>query len=619
MAQAGKRLTILRIIALLSVTALAGPLLASPLIDAASPDEPDVSSEVTTFEMPVKGDPFPTVFEELLPGSGDQPSSRPEHMLPSGAVFYGFRTQDDYPDNGIVLNSGEAVPRDFAGYGLKVLNLRGGGCFPVAPDAFFTCLKEQDANGNIYTVMKKRERWTVRYTYTAPGPGVETLLEDKTVSWVTLSNGVTCMSPYLYGCTLSGQSMNDLAYWTSGRSNSCAMRLGPGYKVQLYYQYSRYRGDETIPPSEPVWVPETVPATSTTLAKPGMLVPVFENEAGAGSLDWRLDPGEKALRAHFDPPRINPAVPERWPDKGDKTVTNVGGVKNTQIDAGKSKLIVEASECGTPYANVHVTGTAEFVDDSGGHTHSVAGAVNTPPGSKVVTFPAIKGDTDANGRLEIDGIIAGEFAGQYDVQVETTNLRVPGLTAWPAKARPARLTVGFRNLVPLANVCSIPRLGGLICSMIVPVGYNNQSGCGSGLCDNHRNVSLYGHPKLLMFIAKMAALYRKETKNSDAVLPINDMSLPLGGGFDIAGNWQVWKDVPNPAGGKFPFDGHITHRHGIDVDVNRWVKINGVEISVNEEKLDLVVQVLKGKKITEPTIHYRIPKSEIDSVVGDVK
>ncbi|MHB0970837.1 MAG: hypothetical protein ACYC9N_03670 [Thermoanaerobaculia bacterium] len=99
-------------------------------------------------------------------------------------------------------------------------------------------------------------------------------------------------------------------------------------------------------------------------------------------------------------------------------------------------------------------------------------------------------------------------------------------------------------------------------------------------------------------------MYRKDV-DATAILPVNDLSLPAGGAFEFPGNWLL--------------KSHISHRIGTDFDVNESATVNGVVYTIDEAELDKVVKSLGGLKMTEPTIHYRLPKTQIDAIVGSIR
>ncbi|MGA7614830.1 MAG: penicillin-insensitive murein endopeptidase [Thermoanaerobaculia bacterium] len=452
------------------------------------------------------------------------------------------------------------------------------------------------------TVPKKRERWLVRYMYVDPAGG-ERLLRDQSVLWATLSNGTTCFEPYFYGCQVSGTSWDYLDWWTSGVAVSCDLPLGAGYQTRIYYQYSRYSGSEPVPSGEDEWVPATVAATNAMLDQPGKLIAWND-----GSDQWssELRPGEHAFRVSLDRARINPSVPKRSISKKDPTVTNVGGDTRDQIDPGEARIVVDASECGDFYAGVHFAGTIDYVSGSGGHVH-LDSHDTTPPTTYIATQQGtvsdapstFSGTTGSSGRWTSSPITAGTFAGAYDIKAHTDNLSPGSTVAVPRDAGPVRLTIGFANLVSLWTI--FPS------NAIISVGAENTPvvNCTSQQCDNHKDLSQYGHPDLLTFIQEVAARYRRDV-DPNALLPVNDMSLPWGGAFEFPGDWQL--------------KSHISHRIGIDFDVNASAVVNGVTYTINEADLDtVVVTKLKGLKIIEPTIHYRLPKKQIDAIVRSIK
>lgn len=80
------------------------------------------------------------------------------------------------------------------------------------------------------------------------------------------------------------------------------------------------------------------------------------------------------------------------------------------------------------------------------------------------------------------------------------------------------------------------------------------------------------------------------------VIQFNDMSLPWGGMFDMNGDWNVKS-------------GHVTHRTGTDVDVDRWV--NGKEINCDADYT--LKKAMRHVRITYNVNNKGFPKLECES------
>jgi len=523
---------------------------------------------------------------------------QPEWGLPMGVAIYDFVNQSDWPDYangtgnmGQIVGSGGSTPRDHAAVGMEVSYLSGGGCFPPTPGAPpNTCLQEPDATGTPRAVQKERERWILRFTQTDQASGTELKLNDWLIFWNRhLSNGTSCISLYNNLCLATGVSLDSVDKAILGFSLGCARPLNAGYEGQLYYQYSRYPFGE-VPAGEDEWVPATIPATTTKLDQPGLLL--WHQPFG-------MMPGEAAFSVHPTATAIRPSIPLRSISLNDSSITNVGGRSIDKILAGRTRVVVEAKECGVPFPNVVFNGTIEHTAGSGGHVHSVSTSVDPPSGAVSNAPSSFEGTTNHDGLWQSPfEIEAGEFAGRYQISASTPDLRIDPSHPWPATAHPVTLSVAFSGFRHISNVAAG--------TPIRPVGNNNTNACGDAMqCDNHKDSSHFGHPWLLTFIESMAYHYTTEV-DPTAVLPINDMSLPTGGAFELAGNWSVAKG-----------ESHVSHRHGVDVDVNRSITIGGRLVNIDVDSLtDIVEKVLLGKQIPEGPIHYRMNDSLIDVIAG---
>lgn len=63
--------------------------------------------------------------------------------------------------------------------------------------------------------------------------------------------------------------------------------------------------------------------------------------------------------------------------------------------------------------------------------------------------------------------------------------------------------------------------------------------------------------------------------SSGRILSVNDISLPKGGVFDLKLNWKGGQRNPDGTLTRF---GHVEHREGNDVDINRRDPISGIEL-----------------------------------------
>lgn len=131
--------------------------------------------------------------------------------------------------------------------------------------------------------------------------------------------------------------------------------------------------------------------------------------------------------------------------------------------------------------------------------------------------------------------------------------------------------------------------------------------CETQNCDNHKGFGHYGLLEMHDFVRALPKVFQNFVGSGR--IGINDMSLPFGGTFDIAGSWST--------------SFHISHRAGYDVDVDMQVyKADGSfdHAMTAIEKADFIAAVeteLKGRIVTEPTIHFRLPGQTIDRLIGE--
>lgn len=213
------------------------------------------------------------------------------------------------------------------------------------------------------------------------------------------------------------------------------------------------------------------------------------------------------------------------------------------------------------------------------------------------------GTTGRDGTAPAITLKTGIVAAGVRIKAVTTNL-LPGTSpAVPFESPVAGLKVAFRNLQPF-----VPDT-----SYVVTTGSHNNTpaepyACGDPLpakdqrCDNHRDQNLSGSAVLLRNASIFAAFYYQQFGHK---LRLNDMSLPGGGVFEIAGNWNAGE--------------HWYHRVGVDVDVSRHVLDANGNVLVGALHLAWLTKWIKinlqGKRIREGPIHYRLSADEIDEVI----
>lgn len=562
-------------------------ILALPL--AVSAEEWHPRSQVRQQEQP-----GPLSFDELTrpdihvprPDTNG-PRSSTERQEPS---YIGLRTWErdedlpsrDYAGRPTAVSPNVPVPRSNSRIGIELLWIQGGGCMPNPVGA--GCLQEQVLINGVPTMVNvpmMQEQWILQVTYKDPSQAnaTEQILSESSLiySAQTPKYGLQCFN--IYPCDYFGISYNPaLEYW-SGFQPGCANKLGSGYTARVYYQYSRYRNETEVPPGAIRWLPS--------------------DPAPMREWTFKLGPRADALKVSAQSPWITPKVPARTPTTG---ATATGGKIIKELKAGTTTLSVEASECGTPL-NVEFKLDAEWVRSSNQHLHTVSKNF-TPPLDDVLTFPTTSGTTGRNGRDD-QVVTAGEIGGTVAFTASTQNL-FPGQTP-PVSftTKPYEVNVGFtgfRNLQLNAD--------------IIKVGHNNQTYCSAGHCDDHKNSVHWGRDELLPYVLQLPIIFREATKNmpnapagiDTAILGIQDMNLQHGGILDIYGDWDT----------KF---NHITHRIGLDVDVERtWTSsTTGARTAMTAAQIDnfrtLWVKKLNGTWLKEGPLHFRPPAALIDIIL----
>ncbi len=222
------------------------------------------------------------------------------------------------------------------------------------------------------------------------------------------------------------------------------------------------------------------------------------------------------------------------------------GLVNDSID-----VTVTMEDSGTPIQNTEVHITSAWVYGSGGHSHSdppfPTGWIKFKdldnPGT--ARYDTISVTTDTNGQANVR-FFAPPWGGRISIGAAATyNSK--------ALSDTDTLTVRVPDLVRLADS---PRLGSIV---LVGGRCEHHGPGGTGVCatpdDNH--YTLHATIETLINIdSAWAAEAPPSEPGSSAQAPfrVNDMSLPLGGKFDVFGNW-------------LPLSNHQFHRVGRDADI----------------------------------------------------
>jgi hypothetical protein len=224
---------------------------------------------------------------------------------------------------------------------------------------------------------------------------------------------------------------------------------------------------------------------------------------------------------------------------------------------------------------------SETATGHAGHTTAIRGYVDPikpfgDPGAGVPYSDTGTCTTDNNGACSLK-LLTPRVSATYEVTAA-----VDGVT--PSVQQ---LKVGYPNFVSLAgNGC--PAIGPLPAAATY---------CLTGDTVLHPS-NHYGTAKLVDAIPLLAAAYRKRTGLAGA-LGINDMSLSTGGLFDSQGRYGERATAPKE------FEGHVTHRTGLGVDINRtYFLTNGGKVPVNKKLLELTAKSMGFVPVDEPSIHF---------------
>jgi len=480
-----------------------------------------------------------------------------------------YRTQLDYPlnfaagDTGhpMTVVSGSHAQRD----DYRVAILTGPvtftpSCIPASADPGAPCMT--DANG---PVAAKREWYTFRLSYLDPNNPNAPELDLDVTNFRT--DGFLVRSPN-DTTTIEG------SLWP--HQPSCGIPFGPGYRARVFIQYSPYAANDPIPAGADEWLPATILATKTRLAVPGVLL--WQN-------DWSLAPSNAAIQVQGNG-FLRPAVEAHTLGGAPTTQTATGSDSYPTITAGVTDLYVVAADCGVPFPNVPFTFLSSPHAATNGHVHN--GGVVTPPPTAIADVPAfITGLTGPDGRSQPFHVTAGKFGGVIDIGVHGDNIGAPGFSS----SNQFAFMVGFPWLQPFTLIPEDIDLGTTGATAYHPLGSNH-----------------YGVPELFELIRWAPTEFRTNVRPDAKKLTVNDMSLELGGYFDLNGDWQ--------ASGS-----HITHRLGFDVDIDRFfTDFNGaVHKMTPQEVFDFKAAMVNdgfARTLTEIPIHFRLKEEDIDKYLA---
>ncbi len=462
-----------------------------------------------------------------------------------------------FDGNGVALTN-STFPRNKYAIGIQTNGMDGGGC--VALDLthpYSSCLMLPDANGNPVQASVAREVWTFRISYVDPtNPSAAEVNigfvggfgGDDTIEWVrSTAGGHRCFT--LYPCDYYGLDLDYLTGTAAWSLPSCTMKLGAGYHAYIFYQSSPY-DEGHVPAGALEWYPVTTAATATRLAQPGGII--FSRSYSLGRSDNALGISVSGL--------VHPEV---------STNTGYPTVAPT-IPPGSATVTVTAYDCGA-IPNLAFTIDRQFAL-AGGHV----GHGTTPSLDDVSSMDAYSGTTGANGRWTTT-LHAGEIASAMEYTPSAANLE-----GSPFTGHPVTVTTGFVSLIDPGPTTGLR--------------YTGQTATHP---NNHN-----GSVELHFFVRDLATNYNNDADPGDqGSFGLNDMSLPLGGVFDIQAGWSP---------------PHSRHRFGTDCDIDRYAqRPDGTLALIDTRLLRRKVRGLNGILLIESggRLHVQVPEYTVATIL----
>lgn len=274
-----------------------------------------------------------------------------------------------------------------------------------------------------------------------------------------------------------------------------------------------------------------------------------------------------------------------WPHLPPQSNGRSRGADRPGYDPKRSFTIEVLDGSGLPLTDEIVQIKAEFVPFTGGHEHNDPALLQDKQGrfygQSRSGNPLTGLVTDAEGKVEIDSLVASQVAGRY--------LVTASLKADSTVRDTVQLTVRVPDLVDFSQINThIWTLTGAIAGKHT---------------DNH-----WCTQKMLDSLVAAVVDFHSWTSDADGggvplIIAINDMSLKWGGVYDFKGNWNL--------GGE-----HSFHRVGLSVDINNTgfdfkvqdpQKPNDPKAKILSQKGRKLVEIIGwygGKIYDEPQIHF---------------
>lgn len=543
-------------------------------------------------DAPPRLHPHVVPFGPLIRIPVAQEASSARHLVakPTFAPVYSpqvlqYATSSDIPNynagfdgNGVALTNG-IFPRNKYAVGIQTDGMNAGGCVPLDPmHPYSGCVMLPNASGTLVQALIAREVWTFRISYLDPTNPSATEVNigfangfgggsgDWNVEWVArTAGGHSCFT--FYPCDYYGLDLDYLTGTAAISQPSCTMKLGPCYHAYIYYQASPYDAG-AVPAGAQEWYPATTAATATRLAQPGGII--WQNDYALGRADNALQIGGPGI--------VHPAI----------AATGYTGIHDPlnlgigSIPPGSGTVTITAYDCGV-LPNVAFSISRAFIE---GNSHAHAATMGQPPLDQVSSLDSYSGTTDSNGKWTTM-LHAGSVGDTIQYTATTQNL-----LGAPFTAEPLLVTTGFASLVdPGVNSPNIRYTG-------------NTSAIGLRHPSNHN-----GAQELHTFVRDLAAQYNARIGDPalQGSLGLNDMSLPVGGIFDLNGNWS------SP---------HSQHSFGVACDIDhtvlRFSDGQGIPIDYQDTLMD-VASDLGGYLLIESNnndnLHVQIPEEQLSNVL----
>lgn len=255
--------------------------------------------------------------------------------------------------------------------------------------------------------------------------------------------------------------------------------------------------------------------------------------------------GKKQVVVREDSVRLTVALPDSghvWPTLRDRD----GGGNDATRSNMEQNIVVSLLRSGQAVTEQSVLLTAFRLEGSGGHDHELSDG--SPEREQLGRFifegntteVELEAETNAEGQIEFD-YRSSVFSGQYVVKAATF---IDGDSLFAKDT----LTVSVPDLEFLGEDTTYVLSGGT-CNHHGPERPGNPI---PARCESPDQIHYIAETAKDSLVAAAKDYLNSDINTEDEKVRINDISLPLGGYFDINGNWE---------------GDHVSHRIGEDIDV----------------------------------------------------